>query len=458
MEGGRFGRYELGPCIARGGMAQIHGAVARGPGGFARQVAVKRLHPHLAGRPELVAMFLDEARLAALLAHPHIVQVLDLGRDGDDYFLCMEYLAGEDLRAVLDRGRATGRPVPPGIVAYVGRCVADALDFAHALRGPDGRALPVVHGDVSPSNVVVTFLGEVKLVDFGVARTAGARRAEAAGTPSYQAPEQREGRQVDGRADLYSLGAVLHELLTGEKLFPRGAPRGRVPDPRELRPETPGPLARAVLRALEPEAARRFRTGQELREALDAALAQLPPPPPGRAACGAFLRGLFGEREAQARLGPVREPTRTGTEPLAGGGPPAAHDAIPLHPVGIAGLPGGLVRVAAEVPAALLRAGETLVAVPAGVASFALEWTRGRLVRLVIAVSAAAFLCGLAVRELHEAAGEGAIGLSRVTAAPRPLPAQAPVPHAAPSVQAPAHAKDHRRGATGHRGRMKDEG
>src|SRR5512138_2092252 len=217
-----FGRFLLGERVAIGGMAEVYAAVLRDdPSG--RPYAVKRMLPTLAEDAELVRMFLDEARLAVQLEHPGIVQIHDLGKLGSRYYIAMDYVAGRDLRTLLDRVRGRGERFPPALAAHVCARVADALDHAHRQRAANGSALRVVHRDVSPANVLLAFDGSVRIIDFGIAEAAlraGRRRGDRLhGKFGYMSPEMVRGLPVDRRSDVFSLGIVLHEMLTGTRLF-----------------------------------------------------------------------------------------------------------------------------------------------------------------------------------------------------------------------------------------------
>jgi serine/threonine-protein kinase len=242
-------------------------------------VAVKRLLPTVAEDAELVTMFLDEARLVARLAHPGIVGVHELGEQGEGYYIAMEYVAGRNLRALLDRTRARGERLPVPIAAHVATLVADALDHAHRRRDASGAELRVVHRDVSPTNVLLAFDGSVRLLDFGIAQAALRDRGQDAGPRgkfAYMSPELVRGLPVDRRSDVFALGVVLHELLTGERLFQAPTPRGvmervrsaEVAPPSALRPDLPAGLDAVVLRALAREPEDRFAWASDLRDAL----------------------------------------------------------------------------------------------------------------------------------------------------------------------------------------------
>jgi serine/threonine protein kinase len=288
--------YEVEALIGRGGMAEVFLArVAAGPRA-GRPVALKRLLPVLARDAEHVALFAAEASLAALLRHPGIVEVLECGSDRGAPFIAMEYVDGRDLSRVLSACAARRIQIPIPFALHLAHEVSVALDHAHRARDGAGRPLGIVHCDVSPSNVFVSRTGEVKLGDFGVARAAGASSRVAFGKVRYLAPEQVTCQPVGPRTDVFALGAVLYELLTGAPAFPGGpeeVARRIVAGPRRApsadRPEVPPEVDHIVLRALDPRD--RFETAS----ALGAALAERYDPAVGNAlAVAALVRGLFG--------------------------------------------------------------------------------------------------------------------------------------------------------------------
>jgi len=299
-----FGRYLLLERVDVGGMAEVF--LARSPRGEA--CAVKRLLPGLEGDRALLAMFLEEARLTARLDHPGIVAARDVGCADGSPFIVLEYVAGVDLGAVLRRERERARRLPVSISAHVARQVALALDYAHRLRDRDGRPLGVVHRDVSPRNVLLAFAGEVKLIDFGIAR-AGARGRGGddgvlRGKVSYMSPEHARGAPVEPRSDVFALGAVLHEMLAGARLF-RGETdlhvlerirAAEVAPPSVSNPEVPASLDAAVLRALAREPADRFPSAGALAEALAPSCH-----PGGARAVAAHLAATFAEERERER-------------------------------------------------------------------------------------------------------------------------------------------------------------
>jgi serine/threonine-protein kinase len=277
----RLGRYELLHPLGIGGMAEVFKARAQGPGGFARDVVIKRILPAHGDDPEFIRMFVDEAKLLGLLHHPNIVDVYDFGEDDGVLFLALEYVEGPSLSRILRTLRACNRKTPPAIVAYVAREVCRALDHVHGLRDKEGRPLDAIHRDVTPSNVIVTAAGAVKLLDFGVSTFKDAVQITKTGTvkgkPAYLAPEQLEGKPIDGRVDLFALGIVMHEMLSLQHLFAGDSDLGtvkkimemQIPSPSDTRADVPGALGDIVMRALERDRDRRFASAAEMARALD---------------------------------------------------------------------------------------------------------------------------------------------------------------------------------------------
>ena len=221
----RFGRYHLIRRVSVGGMAEVYKAKAYGEAGFEKVVALKRLLPTAEEDPELVALFVAEARLATRLDHPRVCRALELGRVRSSPYLAMEYLYGHDLRAIQRRLTDRGVPMEPEAAAAIGWQVAEGLAYAHGLTDEDGRPMGVVHRDLSPRNLILSPEGRVRIVDFGIAKFEGRGTDTEAGglrgTHAYMSPEQVRHEPVDARTDLFALAVVLHELLSGERLFKR---------------------------------------------------------------------------------------------------------------------------------------------------------------------------------------------------------------------------------------------
>jgi tRNA A-37 threonylcarbamoyl transferase component Bud32 len=272
-----LGRYVVVDRIAAGGMAELYVARVNGPKSFEKAVALKLLHPHLADDPEFVRMFEKEARIAATLDHPNIVQVIDVDAVGAERFLVLEYVHGRDLRRIL----AKAGPLPLGAAVRVVVDVARALHFAHGKRDAGGRLLGLVHRDVSPANVLVSFHGAVKLADFGIAKmvehTSQTATGSIKGKFGYMAPEQYLQEGVDPRSDVFSLGVVLYEASVGKRAFAGDQPAtimNKVLDgdwvaPRTVVPDYPEALAAIVARALAVDPGERFASAAELAEALE---------------------------------------------------------------------------------------------------------------------------------------------------------------------------------------------
>ncbi|AKF08702.1 serine/threonine-protein kinase [Sandaracinus amylolyticus] len=279
-----LGRYRLRFELAQGGMATVYLAHTRGPMGVGKVVAIKVIHPHLAREQEFVEMFLDEARLAATINHPNVCGVIDFGEADGTYYMAMEYLQGEPLARVHRALKRNEQAPIEALPLFAARLVADAaegLHAAHELVDVTGRPLGVIHRDVSPSNVFVTYDGAVRVVDFGIARAENRIHHTATGTVkgkfAYMAPEQMRGQSVDRRADVWALGVLLWETIALRRLFRRGSDPETVfavaqdPVPRltEVRPGTPVALDRIVQRALSREVDERYPTARAMAQDLE---------------------------------------------------------------------------------------------------------------------------------------------------------------------------------------------
>jgi serine/threonine protein kinase/tetratricopeptide (TPR) repeat protein len=277
----RFGRYELLEHIASGGMAEVFLARSFGLEGFQKQLVIKRILPALASEPRFVAMFIKEAKITAGLSHPNIVQIFELGKASSDHYIAMEFLHGRDLARINRSLRRTGERMPLPLAVYVIASLLRGLAYAHALTDATGAPLNLVHRDVSPHNVLVGFLGEVKLLDFGIARLTSAEEQRRTGQVgggkfAYMSPEQASGEPLDHRSDIFSAGIVLYELLIGERLFQHPDPEeklqmvreARVPDPREKNPDIPQALWLILRRMLAADPADRYDRAETVEEDL----------------------------------------------------------------------------------------------------------------------------------------------------------------------------------------------
>jgi len=305
LRGAQIGPYEVLTRLALGGMAELLLARRVGIEGFQKLVVLKRILPQYASNPDFVEMFLHEARLAAALEHPNIVQVFDIGKSGDDYYFAMAYLHGKDALAILRELGRTRQHLPVEHAIAIGSGIAAGLHHAHEQIGFDGRPLGIVHRDVSPANAIVTFDGTVKLVDFGIAKAAAqvnhTRAGVRKGKAAYMSPEQCRGDALDRRTDIWSLGVMLYELFTMTRLFRADSDLATMhrivstdaPSPRVVRPELAPALEAIVQRCLQRDREQRYPTAAALQHDLDACAHDLGLRP-GAAGLSAFLHGLFG--------------------------------------------------------------------------------------------------------------------------------------------------------------------
>ena len=273
----QFGKYQLIRRIGAGGMAEVFLARTSVAQGLTKQLVIKKIHPAFARSRQFAAMFVDEARIALGLNHPNIVQVFDFGQMGETYFLAMEYVEGLDLLRLMQEVARRRAAIPFGLCAYAVQQVAKGLDYAHRKTDDFGEPLGIVHRDISPQNVLLSFDGAVKIVDFGIARARDVHEEEGVvkGKFAYMAPEQARGELVDRRADVYSAGVVLFELATGRPLHPgkgkevlEQVKAGAIPRPRDVNPEIPDALEEIILKALTFHKDDRYQTGRDFQNAL----------------------------------------------------------------------------------------------------------------------------------------------------------------------------------------------
>jgi serine/threonine protein kinase len=318
----RLGRYQLLRLVGTGGMGEVFLARQEGPAGFAKLVVVKRILRHLASDQSFVDMFLDEARMAAQLSHPNIVQIFELGHQEETYFIAMEYVHGRSVRNACTCLRQKKAAWPPALAAWIASQALQGLQHAHGLRTEQGQPAGLVHRDVSPENLLVSFEGNVKLADFGVAKAMAnaTRTGSLKGKIAYVAPEQIRGEPIDGRADLYSLAATLYELLTGQLPWRKRPQLSDLPSllseepvpPRKRNARVPRELEEIVMTGLAKDRSHRFASAALMAGELDRFIRQS-----GLEASAAKVSGLLHEiygAEAQSNLpspsaevaGPVR--------------------------------------------------------------------------------------------------------------------------------------------------------
>jgi serine/threonine protein kinase len=307
-----YGPYRLLDRVAVGGMAEVFKAKRSGVEGFEKIVAVKRILPHLSDNKEFVDMFVNEAKMVAGLTHPNIVQIFDLGKIDKSYYIAMEYVHGRDLRTIMRRAKEKGPKIPLELGLRIVSHVCSALEYAHRKRDDRGRPMQIVHRDVSPQNILISFEGDVKLTDFGIAKAATKAsttdRGALRGKLLYMSPEQAWGKAIDCRSDLFSLGIVLYEMVTDQKPFL--APGGgsemsilemvrqcHIAPPKSVNPQNPESLDKLLRRGLDRDPSRRFQDAAEMGRGLERILRERPPLSTNELA--RFMELLFDRNERE---------------------------------------------------------------------------------------------------------------------------------------------------------------
>src|SRR5580692_10835176 len=270
-------RYRVVEKLESGGMAEVFRAESEGLQGFKKQVAIKRVLPHLSEKKKFISMFLDEARLSAQLSHSNCVQVFDIGVGDNAYFIVMEYVDGANLKAVAEMMKKTNTQFPLPVAVYIAIEICKGLAYAHEMRDPNtGEAMNIVHRDMSPPNVLLTKYGEVKMVDFGLAKAnSQLERSEPGiikGKFSYHSPEAAMGQDIDGRTDIFAVGIILWELLAGQRLFlgetdfqtVKKVQQAVVPSISQINKTVPPELEKIIVRALARDPNARYQTAREL--------------------------------------------------------------------------------------------------------------------------------------------------------------------------------------------------
>jgi eukaryotic-like serine/threonine-protein kinase len=275
-----FGKYLLLERINVGGMAEVFMAKAFGVEGFERFLAIKKILPTMAEDQEFITMFIDEARISVQLNHANIVHIHELGKYEETYFIAMEYVAGRDLRTILERYRRRKEIMPTAQAVFIASKMCEGLDYAHRKKDARGQDLDIIHRDVSPQNILVSYEGDVKIIDFGIAKAANRSQKTQAGILKgkfgYMSPEQVRGMPIDRRSDIFAVGVILYEMLTGEKLFVGESDfstlekvrNADVPLPRQFNPNIPSGLEKVVLKALAREPEDRYQWASDLQEDL----------------------------------------------------------------------------------------------------------------------------------------------------------------------------------------------
>jgi len=316
--GKKLGKYEVICRLSEGGMSTLFLALARGAAGFSKLVVLKRVLPGMAGQRDFVKRFLEEARVMAGFSHPYIAQVFDLDQADKDYFLAMEFVPGATLLEIVNACIEDSEQMPSGLALAAVRDTALALHYAHTYVDPLGESRRIIHRDIAPKNVMVTYDGATKLLDFGIAKAQASRGAKdkdasqltqigmVIGTPGYMSPEQALGQELDGRSDVFSLGVTLFECITGRRLYARNTPDEEMRAPFEADPPLPSQMNRRlplrldalVLKALARKKEERYATALEFAKAIEQVGGDLLWAPDKRAD---MVQRLFSERRAQTR-------------------------------------------------------------------------------------------------------------------------------------------------------------
>ena len=308
----QFGKYQLLDKIAVGGMAELFRAKLTGAQGFEKLIAIKKILPNLSREENLVTAFIDEAKLAALLHHENIIQIYDFGSMDDQYFIAMEYLFGKDLRTITRTARK--KDVALGIenIVYIVSRICAGLDYSHHLKDLQGKPLNIIHRDINPQNILVTYEGQVKIIDFGIAKAANhntqTRENLIKGKLAYMSPEQANGMQIDHRSDIFSTGIILYELLadrrmfTGETMHVLSLVRdAQYEAPEEVIPDLPSKLKEILCRCLAKDPNERYQTAGEMQADIEEFMFELSMRPNARSFAG-YIKDLFEEEYAEEEL------------------------------------------------------------------------------------------------------------------------------------------------------------
>jgi len=308
----QFGKYQLLDQIAVGGMAELYRAKLTGVQGFEKLIAIKKILAHLSTEENLVTSFIDEAKLAALLHHENIVQIYDFGNLDGDYYIAMEYLFGKDLRAIIQKAAKTDQPLGMENILYIAIRICAGLDYSHTLKDLQGKALNIIHRDINPQNVLVTYEGQVKIIDFGIAKAAShnskTKENLIKGKLAYMSPEQANGGSIDHRSDIFSTGIILYELLADRRMF-QGETlhilslvrEAQYDPPAEVIADLPPKLNAILLRALAKAPEDRYQSCGEMLADLEECAFQLSLRPNSRS-FARYMKSLFEDEFAEEEL------------------------------------------------------------------------------------------------------------------------------------------------------------
>mgnify|MGYP001576279867 CR=1 FL=1 len=324
-----FGKYLLLERLNVGGMAEVFVAKAFGVEGFERILAIKKILPTMAEDEEFITMFIDEARISVQLNHANIVHIHELGKHDDAYYIAMEYVSGRDLRAILERFRRRKEIMPTAMAVFIATRICEGLDYAHRKKDARGAELHIIHRDISPQNILLSYEGEVKLIDFGIAKAANRSQKTQAGILKgkfgYMSPEQVRGMPIDRRSDIFAVGVLLYEMLTGEKLFVGESDfstlekvrNAEIPSLRRFNPDIPQRLEAVVRKALARNQEERYQWGNDLQEDLMRFLlagdAIYSPKHLAQYMKSAFAEELLRENEKMERFSAVERPDQVET-------------------------------------------------------------------------------------------------------------------------------------------------
>jgi serine/threonine protein kinase/Flp pilus assembly protein TadD len=308
----QFGKYQLLDRIAVGGMAELFRAKLTGAQGFEKLIAIKKILPNLLAEENLVTSFIDEAKLAALLHHENIIQIYDFGSMADQYFIAMEFLFGKDLRTITRTARKKGLALGMDNILYIISRICAGLDYSHNLKNLQGKPLNIIHRDINPQNILITYEGQVKIIDFGIAKAAShnnqTRENLIKGKLAYMSPEQANGQQIDHRSDIFSTGIILYELLavrrmfTGETMHVLSLVREAQYDPpEEVIPDLPPKLNSILQQALAKDPDDRYQSAGEMLADIEAFMLELSLHPNTRSFAG-YMKELFEEEFAEEEL------------------------------------------------------------------------------------------------------------------------------------------------------------
>jgi TonB family protein len=360
--GDTFGQYMIEEHIATGGMADVYKARMIGMEGFQKTVAIKRIISSLTDSDEFVRMFIDEAKLAAQLSHNNIIQIFDLGKVDRSHYIAMEFIEGRDLRSILEECNERDAIMPISLALYITTLLASALDYAHRKRDFENRDLGLVHRDVSPQNVLISFAGDVKLCDFGIAKAATkasqTRAGALKGKLQYMSPEQAWGKDIDHRSDIFSLGLVLYEMLTSEKVFAGDSELSVleqvrdpiIPAPSTKNPDVDAEIDRIVFLALNADREERYQSAQDFQRDLEKVLRHHDWSPDRESVAGLLVQ--LGD-DGGSGTTPVAPPVDTAVVPPPQEPPPPPPPEIPIAPPPMEDERGGLFVVDEELERAL---------------------------------------------------------------------------------------------------------